>query len=215
MKKYTLILLIVVFTWTPVLADSPKSAHEIGLMQGFLPTADKRVDKTNWLAAPFNRWAYQNISRMHNTHEVYRGDGPVSPFLRKTRDLDDMTYTDKKGSTKTFRQMLDLTYTDALVILHKGKIAYEKYFNGQTPHTRHIVFSATKSLVWVPTHTDSDLKGPEWGAGLTGVVTGEITPSLSFSGIVGNHWSFDGSFNTATIQPMFFYNIDRTGTTRR
>lgn len=60
----------------------------------------------------------------------------------------------------------------------------------------------------LPTHTDSALKGPEWGAGLAGVVTGEITPNLSFSGMIGNHWSFDGDYSTATIQPMFFYNID-------
>ena len=57
------------------------------------------------------------------------------------------------------------------------------------------------------THTDSDLRGPDWGAGLAGVITGEITPNLSFAGIVGNHWSFDGDYSTATIQPMFFYNI--------
>lgn len=60
----------------------------------------------------------------------------------------------------------------------------------------------------VPTHTDSDLKGPDWGAGLAGVVTGEIVPNLSFSGIIGNHWSFDGNYNTASIQPILFYNID-------
>ena len=39
------------------------------------------------------------------------------------------------------------------------------------------------------------------------MITGEITPNLSFAGIVGNHWSFDGDYSTATIQPMFFYNI--------
>jgi hypothetical protein len=60
----------------------------------------------------------------------------------------------------------------------------------------------------VPTHTDSDLKGPEWGAGFAAVITGEITPNLSFSGIVGNHWAFDGEYNTATLQPILFYNID-------
>lgn len=59
----------------------------------------------------------------------------------------------------------------------------------------------------VPTHTDDKLKGPDWGAGLSGVITGSITDNLSFSGIIGNHWSFDGSFNVATIQPILFYNI--------
>lgn len=57
------------------------------------------------------------------------------------------------------------------------------------------------------TATDSQLRGPHWGAGFAGVVTGDITPSLSFAGILGNLWSFNGNFNTGTIQPMFFYNF--------
>ena len=60
----------------------------------------------------------------------------------------------------------------------------------------------------LPTHTDSALKGPDWGAGLAGVIIGNITPSLSFAGLFWNHWSFDGSFNTASIHPMLYYNID-------
>lgn len=60
----------------------------------------------------------------------------------------------------------------------------------------------------LPTHTDSALKGPEWGAGIAGVITGEIAPNLSFSGIVGNHWSFDGKYSVATFQPVLFYNIN-------
>jgi hypothetical protein len=58
------------------------------------------------------------------------------------------------------------------------------------------------------THTDSDLRGPDWGAGAAGVVVGDITENLSFAGIVGNLWSFDGDFNSGMFQPMFFYNFD-------
>jgi hypothetical protein len=32
--------------------------------------------------------------------------------------------------------------------------------------------------------------------------------NISFAGIVGNLWSFDGNFNSAMIQPMFFYNFE-------
>ncbi len=60
----------------------------------------------------------------------------------------------------------------------------------------------------IPTHTDDTLKGPGWGTGLAGVITGDITQNLSFSGIVENHWSINENFNIATIQPIIFYNID-------
>lgn len=52
------------------------------------------------------------------------------------------------------------------------------------------------------------MAGPDWGAGAVGIIVGDLTPNLSFAGLVGNHWGFNGDFNTATIQPMLFYNFD-------
>lgn len=57
------------------------------------------------------------------------------------------------------------------------------------------------------TRTDQRLGGPSWGAGPVAIVVGEITEAIAFAGIVANHWSFDGSYNTATIHPMLFYNF--------
>ena len=57
------------------------------------------------------------------------------------------------------------------------------------------------------THTQDELQGADWGAGVAGVVTGAITEDLTFAGLVGNHWSYDGSFDTLTLQPMLYYNL--------
>lgn len=57
------------------------------------------------------------------------------------------------------------------------------------------------------TATDPALKGPDWGAGLAGVVTGGLTSELSFSGIVGNMWSFDGDFSTGLLHPILVYTV--------
>ena len=127
-------------------AKEPKTATEAGLMQGFPPPDDKIVDISNWLAPPFNRWGFQHVNRVLHTTTVDRGDVPVWILDRRSLDLDAVTYKDKKGETHTFREVLAASYTDALVILHRGDIVFEKYFNGQTPNTRHIMFSATKSL---------------------------------------------------------------------
>ena len=62
-------------------------------------------------------------------------------------------------------------------------------------------------MVSLPTHTNDALEGPGLGAGIAGIVVGNITPDLSFAGIIGNLWGDDGNFNTLTIQPMFFYNV--------
>ena len=41
-----------------------------------------------------------------------------------------------------------------------------------------------------------------------GVIVGNLTPNISFAGILGQMWSFDGKFSSAIIQPMLFYNFD-------
>ena len=58
------------------------------------------------------------------------------------------------------------------------------------------------------TASDSDLRGADWGAGIAGVVTGNITENLSFSGIAGNLWSYDGDFSLLTLQAIPVYMIN-------
>jgi len=59
----------------------------------------------------------------------------------------------------------------------------------------------------VPTATDKQLEGPQWGAGLAGVLVGNFTEKLAFAGIVANQWGDNGNFNTMTLQPMFYYSL--------
>ncbi|MEM9382237.1 MAG: hypothetical protein AAGB93_19940 [Planctomycetota bacterium] len=58
-----------------------------------------------------------------------------------------------------------------------------------------------------PTATDAQLRGPDFGAGIAAVATGSFTDQITGAFIVANHWSFDGNFNTLTLQPMVFYNL--------
>ena len=57
------------------------------------------------------------------------------------------------------------------------------------------------------TRTDDAFKGADWGVGAAGILTGNITPNLSLSAIVGNMWGDSGNFNTLNLQPMIYYNI--------
>jgi hypothetical protein len=47
----------------------------------------------------------------------------------------------------TWAQSLEANYTDAIVVLHKGRIVYERYFGVTGPHSNHIAMSVTKSLI--------------------------------------------------------------------
>jgi CubicO group peptidase (beta-lactamase class C family) len=52
-----------------------------------------------------------------------------------------------RDGTMTWAQSLDANYTDGIVILHRGRIVYERYFGALTPERQHLAFSVTKSFV--------------------------------------------------------------------
>jgi hypothetical protein len=68
-------------------------------------------------------------------------------------------------------------------------------------------FGIGPQLSW-KTHTDSDLRGSDWGAGFAAVVTGGIGDNFSMSPMIANMWSYDGEFSLMSIQPTVYYNFD-------
>lgn len=54
------------------------TAEELGLMQGFPPPPELRVDKTNGLfGVPQNRWSYQNMRTLFPTASVPNAVTPI------------------------------------------------------------------------------------------------------------------------------------------
>lgn len=51
------------------------------------------------------------------------------------------------SDTFTWAQSLDANYTDGIIVLHRGRIVYERYFGVLTPEKPHIAFSVTKSFM--------------------------------------------------------------------
>ncbi|MFC4993867.1 hypothetical protein [Rubritalea tangerina] len=86
-----------------------------------------------------------------------------------------------------------------------GDSIFQTFF---APHSESDFKWGLGPQISAPTSTDRLLQGPGWGAGAAAIITTNFTPELSFAGILGNHWGFDGNFNTLTIQPMLYYNIE-------
>ncbi|WP_193165950.1 serine hydrolase domain-containing protein [Microbulbifer hainanensis] len=124
----------------------PKTAAELGLMQGEPPPLEKRVDQSNFMQAPYNRWALQHMRELVPTREVPRGSGAPTPLEDNGQDLDDFTVPLASGRNLSVKRWLQESYTDGFLVLHRGKLVYERYFNGQTPGSHHQMFSATKSF---------------------------------------------------------------------
>lgn len=74
------------------------------------------------------------------------------------------------------------------------------------PHTEGKWKWGLGPQVSFPTATKKQLEGPQWGAGVAGVLVGELSEKISFAGILANQWG-ENDFNTMILQPMFFYNV--------
>jgi hypothetical protein len=117
------------------------------LMAGAPPfPAGSLVNLGNWQDPPYNRWAFQHVRELIPTARIRRGDGAARRLPRAERDLSGIRYR-SDGRELTVREMLAESYTDGFLVLHRGRIVTEQYFNGMRPDTPHLLMSVSKSVV--------------------------------------------------------------------
>jgi CubicO group peptidase (beta-lactamase class C family) len=117
------------------------------LMQGFPPPAETQVTLANWRTSPFNRWAFQHVREILPTADIPHDPTAVRELPLRPAALERLRITGANGKSLTLEQALEATSTDGLVVLHKGAIVLERYFNGMTQRSPHILMSVSKSLL--------------------------------------------------------------------
>ena len=123
---------------------------KLGWMLGSPPPPDKiiRWADGSFLKFPQLRWTFSNIRQLVPTTNVSRGLLPPTPLPRaERRDLDAVSFV-PLGNTEpmTWGQAFDANYTDGVVVLHKGRVVYERYAGALTPTGQHLAHSVTKSF---------------------------------------------------------------------
>ena len=122
----------------------------LGWMQGFPPPAERtlRFADGSYYEFPQRRWSFSHMRELLPTARISRGDGPVCALPRADRDdLDAVPFTTLGGQPSTWGEAFASNYTDGVVVLHRGRIIYEKYFGALQADTVHSAFSVTKSFV--------------------------------------------------------------------
>lgn len=122
------------------------TAVESGVMVGHPPPPELRVGLHNWQQAPFNRWSFQHTRQVIPTANVSRGLGPVWELPKVTRALGDISFDSAGGVEITLADFLNDSWTDGLIVLKRGAIAFEAYRNEMGPQSRHIAMSVSKSI---------------------------------------------------------------------
>lgn len=124
---------------------------KLGWMVGSPPPPDRivRFEDGSYWRFPALRWSVSNFRQLMPTVNVSRGPGPVAVLPTALRDdIDSLTFTPLGAQrTMTWRASLDANYTDGIVVLHKGRIVYERYFGVLGPEGQHGLMSVTKTFV--------------------------------------------------------------------
>ena len=132
------------------LSDKASDPNLLGLMQGFPPAKDKRVTLPDsvFFSFPNLRWSVCNMRELLPTASIERDINTYSPLEYSLIDgIDEVTFTPTNAKKlMTWAESLAANYTDGMLIMHKGKIVYEKYRGCMTQYSKHAAMSMTKSV---------------------------------------------------------------------
>lgn len=139
-----MLLLAIVSSQSMAATESSDPVH-LGVMQGFPPAMDKRVTKQNAFELPNLRWALRNARAMTPTTGIRRAPSPLALKAGKSVELDQLKFTVGE-QTLSLPEYLQETFTDGIIVLHRGKPVYERYLDSFSPEQPHIWASMTKSV---------------------------------------------------------------------
>lgn len=123
----------------------------LGWMVGSPPPPERQIRFADGSAYQFPqlRWSFANLAALVPTVVVPRGGGPSAALPRAERDdLDDLLFTPlRSASTMSWAESLAANYTDAVLVLHRGRIVQERYFGVMAPDRLHTALSVTKGVL--------------------------------------------------------------------
>ena len=166
--------------------DNPYATHhELGLMQGFPPPADKRVSRDNALfGVPYNRWSYQNMRQFYPSTNIPPSTEPRELGLAPDGGIERLEFPHPDGGSADIHEFLEQTYTDAFLVLQGDTIVFERYLNGMHANQPHQMMSVTKSFAGL--------------FGLMAVEAGLVSEDAPLSGLIPE-LATSGAFGEASF----------------
>jgi len=116
-------------------------------MKGSPPPAAAQVTLANWQVPPYNRWSFSHIREIMPTQRISRGIGAVTPLPADPQPLGKVALHRVSGTEAIVDDVLEDTYTDAVVVVHGGRVVLERYSGETAVDTPHLLMSISKSVV--------------------------------------------------------------------
>ncbi len=117
------------------------------LMMTFPAGSDAQVTLANWRTGPFNKWAFHHVREIVPSADIPNDPDNVWVLRESLLDLEGLPVRLDDSETVNLPAVLEETETDAFVVLQGGAVVFERYANGMTRHTPHILMSVSKSML--------------------------------------------------------------------
>lgn len=108
---------------------------------------EAKATLANWRTPPFNRWAFHHVREIVPSADIPNDRRTVRELPSQPVDFGRLRIDPDSGEPLRFESFLEETQTDGVVILHRGRMIFERYANGMTDETPHILMSVSKSLL--------------------------------------------------------------------
>lgn len=122
----------------------------MGWMQGFPPPADRILSAKDgsFFQFPGLRYSVNHMQEFSTTRSVMASkDRHYTVRSRLDSEIDDIVFLPWGSDVPmTWEESLSANYTDGIIIMHKGRIVYERYPAGLEPDGVHAAMSVTKSF---------------------------------------------------------------------
>jgi CubicO group peptidase (beta-lactamase class C family) len=115
-------------------------------MDGFPPSANAQVTLANWRTFPYVRWSFQHVRELVPSAEIANAPDDVAQLSTDETDFAGLRI-DTGEPGLTFDEFLERSNTDGIVVLYRGVVVLERYMNGMTSRTPHILMSVSKSVL--------------------------------------------------------------------
>jgi len=136
-------------TGNPLSAEK-SDPNQLDWMTGFPPPSEKLImqPESDYFSFPKLRWTVCHIRELMPTKQVSRGISPPIPLKYAiNKNIDDVSFTPLGGGKPmTWEKSLSTNYTDGILIIHEGKVVYERYFGCLEETGKHAAMSMTKSM---------------------------------------------------------------------
>ena len=117
------------------------------MMYGFPPAKESLITLSTWQDPDSIHWSFQHVREIIPSQVIPGPDHARTLGQGEDVDLSTVPVKRLSGEESSFVDVVDQTWTDALLVVHGGRLVTERYYGGFAPETPHLLMSVSKSIV--------------------------------------------------------------------